>query len=60
MLIEYKCLGCGDLHSINNAPLHALKIMLVIFSRNPPPPFSATEWLMIIAAEIARIQRRQA
>lgn len=60
MLIEYTCFGCGEQHALNNAPLQALHIMLVVFARKPPPPFTASEWMMIIATEIARIQRRQA
>ncbi len=60
MLIEYKCLGCGGIHILNNSPLEDLLLMLRVFVRFPPPPFTSTEWAMIIGAEIARIQRRQA
>ena len=60
MLIEYKCFGCGDWHVVNNAPLPALYLLLRVFMRNPPPPFTANQWMMIISTEIARIQRRQA
>ncbi len=60
MLIEYKCFGCGDWHTLNNAPLNALYVMLRVFMHNPPPPFTSAQWAMIISTEIARIQRRQA
>jgi hypothetical protein len=54
---EFTCKSCSQQHSLHELSLPELKVALMIFAHDPPQPYTAWEWVLILAAEIAKRQR---
>ena len=54
MLCRYKCLSCNEWHELGEVPTNYLPLIRMFFLDVQPEPFTASEWMQILAAEIKR------
>jgi len=57
MLCRYRCEHCDRWHTLGGIPTRELPGAWLSFVLDPPPPFDAKTWDMIIAAEMSRRQQ---
>jgi len=54
MLCRYQCVDCGEWHPLADIPTNELLGAMIAFTCDPPPPFSAKVWQLLINLEIQR------
>ena len=59
MLCRYRCDSCGGWHLLSDVPTDELDGLHLAFMFDPPEPFGAWLWHILVQLEVARRQGRK-